>query len=366
MSERFARNVHCVLGLPFDAVDLSGAIQRVREAATARTPFFLSTPNLNFLIACRSDPTFRDSVINSDLSIADGMPIVWVARLLGVPIRERVAGAGLFEALQASPESRLSVYFFGGPDGVAETAREKLNAESAGVVCVGSESPGFGSIDEMSGSDKLAKINESEADFLVVALGARKGQAWIERNRAQLQVPVVGHLGAVINHAAGTVRRAPAWMQKAGLEWLWRIREEPALWRRYLRDGLVFVWLLASRILPHIWQVWRYRPSPEALAAATVKTETTKDLAIVVLRGPWGQDNLQRLRACLTDDFLAGRNVYVEMATVSHVDSAFIGLLMLLYGHQKRQGKRLRLGPMRPRVRQTFEYSCAEFLCEEY
>jgi N-acetylglucosaminyldiphosphoundecaprenol N-acetyl-beta-D-mannosaminyltransferase len=217
----------------------------------------------------------------------------------------------------------------------------------------------------MSGDEYLAKINDSRADFLVVALGARKGQAWIERNRAQLQVPVVGHLGAVINHAAGTVHRAPKWMQKAGLEWLWRIREEPALWRRYLRDGMVFGWLVASCVLPQFWRGLRYQPSAEALAAATVGTDTAKDLAIIVLRGAWGQSNLDRLRACLNESFLTDRDVYVEMETVSHVDSAFIGLLLLLYGHQKQQGRRLRLGPMRARVRRTFEYSCAEFLFGE-
>lgn len=365
MSERFNRNVHCILGLPFDAIDLAGAIERVREAAAARTPFFLSTPNLNFLIACRSDAAFRDSVINSDLSIADGMPIVWVARLLGVPIQERVAGSGLFEALQASPESRLSIYFFGGPDGVAEAARRRVNAQAAGLVCVGSDSPGYGSVEDMSGGEHLAKINESQADFLVVALGARKGQAWIERNRAHLQVPVVGHLGAVINHAAGTVRRAPLWMQKTGLEWLWRIREEPALWRRYAKDGAVFAWLLASRVWPHFWHRLRHRPHPAALAGATVTTETAGNLAMLILQGAWGEANLPRLRERLSGDFLAGRDLYVEMAQVSHVDTAFIGLLMLVYGDRKRQGRGLRLGPMREGVRRTFEYACAEFLLGE-
>lgn len=363
MSEHCARDVHCLLGLPFDAVDMAGAVRRVRQAAAARVPCILTTPNLDFIVACRADPAFRDSVVGSDLCLADGMPIVWVARLLGVPIGERVAGSALFEALRAESDSRLAVYFFGGPDGAAEQASQRLNAVSAGLYCVGCACPGFGSIEDMSDSDCLANINASQADFLVVALGARKGQAWIERNRARLQVPVISHLGAVINHAAGTIRRAPAWMQRAGFEWLWRIREEPVLWRRYLRDGLVFAWLLASRVAPQVWHARRYRPPAEALAAAAVDTAATADLAIIVLRGAWGHDNLPRLRACLTDDFLAGRDVYVEMEAVNHVDSAFIGLLMLLYGYQQRRGRRLRLGPMRAGVRRTFEYSCAEFLC---
>ena len=82
-----------LLGLPFDAVNMADAVQRVRDAAAQRTPCFISTPNLNFLINCLTDDQFRDSVINSDLSIADGMPLVWIARLMGIPIRTRVAGS---------------------------------------------------------------------------------------------------------------------------------------------------------------------------------------------------------------------------------------------------------------------------------
>ena len=125
MAVDFGRKVHCLLGLPFDAIDTAGAVQRIRHSVRSRQPCFLSTPNLNFLVACRTDGAFRDSVINSDLSIADGMPLVWVARLLGIPIRERVAGSTVFEKLRTG--ERISVFFFGGLDGVAESACRKLS-----------------------------------------------------------------------------------------------------------------------------------------------------------------------------------------------------------------------------------------------
>src|SRR5690606_13363441 len=117
----------------------------------------------------------------------DGMPLVWIARLLGLPIRERVAGSTLFEALRHGEARRtsaglLSVYFFGGPDGVAERADEKLNASTSWLRCVGYRSPGFASIEEMSDAETIDAINASNADFIVVALGAKKGQTWIERN----------------------------------------------------------------------------------------------------------------------------------------------------------------------------------------
>src|SRR5882762_484172 len=173
----FSRNVHCVLGLPIDAVDLAAAERRIRAAAASHSRCFVSTPNVNFLIACRSDDAFRNSVINSDLSVADGMPLVWLARLMGIPIRERVAGASLFDALRYGPGRRLSVYFFGGPDGVAKEAWRQLRFEAKGLTCVGYESPGFGSVEEMSSEEIIQRINASKADVLVISLGARKGQA---------------------------------------------------------------------------------------------------------------------------------------------------------------------------------------------
>jgi N-acetylglucosaminyldiphosphoundecaprenol N-acetyl-beta-D-mannosaminyltransferase len=123
VQELFERRVVCVLGLPLDVIAMPAAVERVRAAVRQRTPLFLSTPNLNFAINGLRDPAFRDSVINSDLSVADGMPLVWVARLLGLPIRERVPGSGLLERLRdGGPLDQVSVYFFGGPEGVAQAA----------------------------------------------------------------------------------------------------------------------------------------------------------------------------------------------------------------------------------------------------
>ena len=99
----FDRNVYCLLGLPLDAVGMAEAVRRVRAAATEGNRCFLSTPNLNFLIACQADPAFRDSVIPSDLSVTDGMPLVWLARLLGLPIGERVPTSIVFETNRRLP-----------------------------------------------------------------------------------------------------------------------------------------------------------------------------------------------------------------------------------------------------------------------
>src|SRR4029077_1542805 len=111
-----SRDVHCVLGLPIDVIDLPTSLQRIRLAAAGTSPFLLSTPNLNFLVNARTDGAFRESVQVSDLCPPDGMPIVWIARLLGIPIKERVAGSDIFDALRldTSASPPLRVFLFGG------------------------------------------------------------------------------------------------------------------------------------------------------------------------------------------------------------------------------------------------------------
>lgn len=365
MPPDFYREVHCLLGLPFDDVNMVGAEQRIRHAAANRSPCFLSTPNLNFLIAAQSDAAFRNSVINSDLSIADGMPLVWIARFLGVPIRERVAGSALFDTLRNESGKPLSIFFFGGPEGAAEAACRRLNQEGRGLTCAGFESPGFGSIEEMSNEAIIQRINASNADFLVVSLGAKKGQAWIERNRSRISVPVISHLGAVVNFVAGTVKRAPVWMQNCGLEWLWRIKEDPALWRRYFRDGLALLALLVVRVLPYAWFLLFHKPDDSQLAAAGVETTKDNENYVIRLRGAWTLRNIAPLRDCFARAALAEIDVSLDMSDVSYVDSAFVGLVMLLHGNQTQHRKQFRIVFLPDHTRKIFRYCCAEFLRQE-
>ena len=166
MPVSFDRDVYCLLGLPFDAVDMADTIRHVTEAAVRNQPCFLSTPNIDWIIGCRTDSEFRDSVVNSDLNVADGMPLIWIARMLGIPLRERVAGSNLFENLRRWPGAPIPVFFFGGPDGAAEVACQRLIAEGRGLTCAGFESPGFGSVEDMSGDETIDRINRSNASFL--------------------------------------------------------------------------------------------------------------------------------------------------------------------------------------------------------
>jgi N-acetylglucosaminyldiphosphoundecaprenol N-acetyl-beta-D-mannosaminyltransferase len=187
-----ARSVYCILGIPIDAIGLTTVAHRIEAAATQRSPLLISTPNLNFLVSSLSDPEFRESVLESDLCPPDGAPIIWIARLLGVPITERAAGADLLERLQVRSMGarRLTVFLLGGAEGVAAGASRKLNARPGGLTCVGTMNPGFGDVDEMSHDHIIDAVNSSGADFLILSLGAKKAQLWLSRNRNRLAIPI--------------------------------------------------------------------------------------------------------------------------------------------------------------------------------
>jgi N-acetylglucosaminyldiphosphoundecaprenol N-acetyl-beta-D-mannosaminyltransferase len=254
------------------------------------------------------------------------------------------------------------VYFFGGPAGVAEAAAQRINAEAAGMRCVGYECPGFGSIEEMSGDSVIKRINASGADFLVVALGARKGQAWIERNRSRLATPVISHLGAVINFVAGSVQRAPRWMQRSGLEWLWRIKEEPALWRRYWHDGRALLYLLGTRIVPFAIRTRDKSAGGRNASGAQVHVVRRAETIEVRLTGMFAHPDLGGLRESFRTIAAGRQDVLLDLGQVSQVDSAFVGLVVLLAGDRSRQGARLDIKGLHTAVHTVFEGLNAGYL----
>ena len=404
------RDVYCLFGLPVDVVSMEQTVQCVRSAITERHRLFLSTPNLNFLIGSRTNAVLRTSVIDSNLSVADGMPLVWMARLLGLPISERVTGSGLFERLLQSPRpagarrvsllgrlmgfsakeqsvnadlfqqllrsgprsgtTPLRVYFFGGPPGVAAQAHGRINAVGAtGLRSVGYACPGFGSVEEMSTDAIIDTINATQADILIVALGAAKGQAWIEHNLKRLTVPVVSHLGAVVNFAAGTVNRAPLWMQRSGLEWLWRIKEEPGLWRRYWHDGRVLLVLLLTQLLPYaLWLRWGGGRHADRQSGR------------ISLSNPEAQDPTHEARLTLSGDMVGpldvdthrvlsqaacgGVPLRVDVSAARVIGSGFWAQLLLLRQHLRMVGLPFRLEGASESLRRQMRWNGVEDLLD--
>jgi len=362
------RNVYCILGIPVDAVAIEDALGRIRAAAAAKAPLLLSTANLNFLTQSRRDPEFRESLLASDLCTADGISIIWIARLLGVPLQTRVAGADILDVLRTarctSPAAKLKVFLFGVTDAIAAAAARTLNDGQGSVTCVGWLSPGFGSVDEMSTNRIIESINASNADFLVVALGAVKGQPWLLRNHARLCIPVRSNFGAAVNFQAGAVRRAPQFVRKLGLEWLWRIKEEPHLWRRYSTDACALLGLTVKHIVPlavlNRWMRWRARDPGLVVGRAEDQHGIT-----LMLSGAATQEHVEDAIASFASALRSAKPITLDLSATQFVDARFFGLILTLRKRLRQAQLPLKLVGVSARLSRLFALNDVAYLLSD-
>ena len=357
----FDRNVWCVLGLPVDIATIDSAVGEIAMSARDRRRLSFVTPNVNWLVRSWREAGARREILEADLSLIDGAPLLFLARLLGAPATSRAAGSDLFDALRRRPAyggRKLKVYFFGGRDGAAEAAAKAIEDENGPLEAVGWRNPGFGDVEAMSADEHIDHINAADPDFVVVSLGAAKGQAWIDANKARLNAPVTAHLGAVVDFTAGGIARAPEWMRGAGLEWLWRIKEEPSLWRRYYKDGVALAGLVATRFVPQLGAARTIGAS--AVGEASFLPASGGGLSTVKLAGALGRGNIKAVREAFRKAAAAGADVRLDFSGLNAFDRAFLGQVLMLekalggqglrlfvYGADKAQRRLLRANAMR-------------------
>ena len=360
------REVYCVLGLPIDAIEMPAALERIEAAASAAVPFVISTPNVNFVTRCQVNPTLRESLLLSDLCLADGMPIVWIARIAGIPITSRVAGSDMFEALKAkyNPAMPLKVFLFGGDEGIAARAASMLNNERTGLQCVGAIYPGFRTVDELSQDGFIDTINSSGADFLIASLGAEKGQQWLLRNHHRLRVPIRAHLGAVVKFQAGSVRRAPQGMRRLGLEWLWRIKQEPHLWSRYWNDGRALLSLMVIYVLPLAvrTRMQRLRCNRSGEGLLLIKKRESSDFTILSLDGMATAAHIGEAAPHFREAVRPKKKVIIDFTATCAIDARFLGLLFMLRKLLKENGLSLTFTGVSSQLERAIRLNGATFL----
>jgi N-acetylglucosaminyldiphosphoundecaprenol N-acetyl-beta-D-mannosaminyltransferase len=231
--------------LCFDALDLAQTVAVVDRALALGTRGYIVTPNVDHLVQYRRNPEYRIACDDASLRLADGMPIVWAARLLGRPLPARVAGSDLLPALcQAAAGRGYTVFFLGGAAGVAERAATRLRARFPGLQIAGLHAPPerFEPDEGAAAAAAMAAVNAVKPALLFIGLGTPKQELWVHRYWSRLDTTVAVCCGAALDFVAGVQIRAPVWMQRAGLEWLWRLAREPGrLWRRYLVRDTAFM-----------------------------------------------------------------------------------------------------------------------------
>jgi len=245
-----------VLWLGIDNVSFHEAAETVLGMCRSGRAAYVVTPNLDHFMRTRRDQVLRTVYEKADLSVADGVPVLWASRILGRPLKGRVNGTDLFEGLcAAAAREGLRVFLLGGAPGVAESAKEVLQKRYAGLSIVGASSPvidasGKGPDDELT----IRQIRAVQPHLLFTAFGCPKQELWMARNSKLLGPMVCIGVGGSFDLVAGYLRRAPRWMQRFGLEWLWRLVQEPhRLWKRYLVEDVPFVGYVVWELFRTVW-----------------------------------------------------------------------------------------------------------------
>jgi len=233
-------------GIVVDNLSFTEAVQRILALAKERRSQYVVTPNADHIVKLQDDAAFREVYQGAALKVADGMPLIWVSKWFGTPLKARITGADLLPALCAEAARQgLSVYLLGGDTAaVAQTAVTKLTSIYAGLNIAGWYSPPYGFENNPTESAYIvSQINQCTPDIVFVGVGAPKQEFWISQHRTKINTGILLGVGIAIAFAAGTEKRAPRIMQQLGLEWLHRLLQDPRrLAKRYLKD-LSFFWI---------------------------------------------------------------------------------------------------------------------------
>lgn len=237
-----------ILNAYIDNIDLKDLLFNLKRGG------FVVTPNVDHLIKLQHDVELYQAYCNADYTVCDSKILLWVSHFLGAPLRQKISGSDLFPAFYNfyKDDPSIKIFLLGSPPGIADQARQQINAKVGRTMVVDAYSPPFNFEHDIEECQRIIeRINRSGATVLGVGLGAPKQEKWIYRYRGRLShVKIFMGIGATIDFEAGFRKRAPYWISEAGLEWLFRLLSEPQrLWKRYLVDSLPFIWLILQQRL---------------------------------------------------------------------------------------------------------------------
>jgi N-acetylglucosaminyldiphosphoundecaprenol N-acetyl-beta-D-mannosaminyltransferase len=232
-----------ILGVRVDDVTYAEALAHIERYIETGGSHQVATVNVEFIMEARRNPAFREVLAQASLCVPDSVGVLWASRRQGQPLRQQVAGVDLVEKIAArGAEQGWRIYFLGAAPGVAERAAKVLAERYPGLKIAGCHA---GSPRPEEESEIVGWLHIARPDVLLVAYGAPQQDLWIARNQARIGVPVAVGVGGSFDYIAGLIQRAPGWMRRLGLEWLYRLIKQP--WR--LKRQLVIPWFM--------WLVWR-------------------------------------------------------------------------------------------------------------
>lgn len=239
-----------VLGAPIDVLTWRDALDRISDWARRRESRVVCICNVHSVVTARTDPDFGRVISEADMSTPDGYPVAWMLRRLGHAGQARINGPDLMWKYCAEASERgESIYLYGGAEATLDVLVPRLTSAFPGLRIAGIDSPPFRPLSDAEDEAAVERINASGAGVVFVSLGCPKQEKWMAAHRGRVRAVMIG-VGAAFDYHAGTITRAPQWMQNAGLEWLHRLFSEPRrLWRRYLVTNTLFILAASAQLL---------------------------------------------------------------------------------------------------------------------
>lgn len=240
-----------IMDTRIDNLAMSEVLGQIEKLIACSSPRHIITANVDHLMMKLKLLELEEIYHKAALILTDGVPLLWAARFLGTPLRERINGTDLMEkTCELAAKMSFSVFLLGGPEGVAAGAARNLQERFPGLIVSGTYSPYYGFENDADENKKIVSLlKDKKPDILFTSLGFPKGIKWIDRYLPACCIPLNIEVGASFNFISGRMKRAPRWMQKYGFEWFWRLLHEPSrLWRRYLvRDFPFFYYIFKQK-----------------------------------------------------------------------------------------------------------------------
>jgi N-acetylglucosaminyldiphosphoundecaprenol N-acetyl-beta-D-mannosaminyltransferase len=315
-----------LMGVPISNVTMDEAIEYI-DASIRRGGFHqFATANVDFLENAIADPEMQGILFGCDLVVPDGMPLLWVSKLLNCPLRERVCGVDMVPRLAELAVRRgYRIFLLGAKEAVSRKAAENLQAMYPDLEICGRYSPPMSPLEHMDHDDILRRIDDARPDILLVAFGNPKQEKWIAMHRDRLAVPACIGVGGTLDFLAGAVPRAPRWMRGMGLEWFYRCSQEPVrLSRRYISNAASLAKHVPRQFVPHALQSRRR-------AGSRVFAQSADDAVVISVHGSLYGNALKDFAAIAGSAVQTGMNIVVNLSPTTCLGIDALGELIRLH-----------------------------------
>lgn len=339
-----------VLGVPFHSVTIDEAIDFIEEKIDEGGFHQVATANVDFLMHSMRDKGLQEILCSCDLVVPDGMPILWAAKLLGSSLKERVCGIDLVPRLaKLCLERHFSIFLLGASDAVSARAADNLKRSFPGLRIAGRYSPPARPLKQMNHEEILQKIAQAKPDILLVAFGNPKQEKWIAMHRDRLQVPVCIGVGGSFDFVAGSVSRAPGWMQNCGLEWLYRVSQEPKrLAQRYFHDAVGLAVHMPSQLFTTALQ-----PRNKVRSGVFLDHIGTTD--VISVYGDFTGPMVKEFQSLASAAIANGMNMVMNLAETTYIGTDALGSMIQISSALRQSKRELWLAEMRPHLRRMLQ-----------